>query len=161
MTSMNTEIKKVVKRVKEAQNQLQSLIQGHDWVEEARKYAERQGKEVKKLFAPDVMRMKTFLEKERKELERFHKRIPDEVKKLKKFVNAQKKEFETLLSSVTQMSKEGSGKKMRAKSGVKKATPKAKAKSKAKTKAGVSAGVVLKKKAAAMTESQARSNPSA
>ncbi len=104
---MNAEIKKVVNRVKEAQNQLQSLIKGQDWVEEARKYAERQGKEVKKLFAPDVEKMKSFLERERKELERFQKQIPGEVKKLKKFLNMQKKEFEKLLVSVRKMNPSG------------------------------------------------------
>ena len=100
---MNSEIKKVVTRVKEAQVQLQNLVKSHDWIEEARKYAERQGKEVKKLFAPDVEKMKTFLERERKELERFQKQIPGEVKKFRKFVNLQKKEFEKLLTNVRKM----------------------------------------------------------
>src|SRR4051812_18339166 len=103
MKSMNAEIKKVVGRVKEAQVQLQSMVKSHDWVEEARKYAERQGKEVKKLFAPDVEKMKTFLERERKELERFQKQIPGEVKKFRKFVDMQKKELEKLLTSVRKM----------------------------------------------------------
>ena len=65
MKTMNAEVKKVFTKVKEAQAQLQSLIQGQDWVEEARKYAKRQGKEVKKLFGPDVEKMKKFLERER------------------------------------------------------------------------------------------------
>lgn len=110
MKSMNSEIKKVVGRVKEAQEQLQTLIKSHDWVEEAKKYAERQGKEVKKLFAPDVEKMKDFLERERKELERFQKQIPGEVKKLRKFVNLQKKEFEKLLTNVRKMKDEGAKK---------------------------------------------------
>ena len=109
MKSMNSEIKKVVERVKEAQVQLQGLVKSHDWVEEARKYAERQGKEVKKLFAPDVEKMKSFLEREKKELERFQKQIPSEVKKFKKFVNMQKKEFEKLLSNVRKMSSQNKG----------------------------------------------------
>ncbi len=110
MKSMNAEIKKVVTRVKEAQVQLQSLVKSQDWVEEARKYAERQGKEVKKLFAPDVEKMKSFLERERKELERFQKQIPGEVKKLKKFVNLQKKEFEKLLVNVRKLNSGKGGK---------------------------------------------------
>src|SRR4051794_10404618 len=104
MKSMNSEIKKVVNRVKEAQVQLQTLVKSQDWVEEARKYAERQGKEVKKLFGPDVEKMKTFLERERKELERFQKQIPGEVKKFRKFVDGQKKEFEKLLVQVRSLS---------------------------------------------------------
>ena len=47
---MNADLKKIVGRVKDAQQQLQSLVQDQAWVEEARKYAERQGKEVKKLI---------------------------------------------------------------------------------------------------------------
>ena len=133
MKSMNSEIKKVVTKVKAAQVQLQSLIQGQDWVEEARKYAKRQGKEVKKLFGPDVEKMKTFLERERKELERFQKQIPSEVKKLRKFVDSQKKEFEKLLTQVRKMS--GPAKKARKATGGKAKAKKAKApKSAAKRK---------------------------
>jgi hypothetical protein len=105
---MNSEIKKILGRVKEAQSQLQGMIKSQDWIEDARKYAERQGKEVKKLFAPDVEKMRIFLEKERKELERFQKQIPGEVKKFRKFVNVQKKEIEKLLTNVRKMNP-GSG----------------------------------------------------
>lgn len=108
MKAMNSEIKKVVTKVKEAQVQLQSLVKDYDWVGEARKYAERQGKEMKKLFAPDVRKMKDFLERERKELERFQKQIPGEVKKIQKFVNLQKKELEKVLANVRKMSQAGS-----------------------------------------------------
>ncbi len=100
MKNVNSEIKKVVGRVKNAQEKLQTLLQGHDWVEEARKYAERQGKEVKKLISADAGKVKTFLERERKELERFQKQIPGEVKKLRSFVLSQRKEFEKLLANV-------------------------------------------------------------
>ena len=102
---MNAEIKKVVSRVKEVQTQLQGLIKSQDWVEEARKYAERQGKEVKKLFAPDVEKIMDFLERERKELEKIQKQIPGEVKKFRKFMTMQKKEFEKLLSNVRSLPK--------------------------------------------------------
>ncbi len=97
--AMNTELKKIVGRVKEAQQQLQGLVQDQTWVEEARKYAERQGKEVRKLITSDVKKVRTFLEKERKELERFQKQIPSEVKKLRKFVDGQRKELEKLIAT--------------------------------------------------------------
>jgi hypothetical protein len=96
---MNAELKKIVGRVKDAQQQLQGLVQDQTWVEEARKYAERQGKEVKKLITSDVKKVRTFLEKERKELERFQKQIPSEVKKLRKFVDGQRKELEKLIAT--------------------------------------------------------------
>lgn len=128
MKSMNSEIKKVILRVKEAQAQFQTLIQSQDWVDEARKYAERQGKEVKKLFGPDLEKMKSFLERERKELERFQKQIPSEVKKLKKFVDLQKKEFEKLLTNVRKMSKTQNAAGSKKSSKTKKSTPKTKRK---------------------------------
>ena len=103
MKAMNSEIKKVFDRVKDVQGQLQTLVNGQDWIEEARKYAKRQGKEVKKLFGPDVQKMKKFLETERKALLRFQKQIPGEVKKLNKYLTHQRKEFEKLLTQVSKM----------------------------------------------------------
>ncbi|MGK5084653.1 hypothetical protein WDW37_15260 [Bdellovibrionota bacterium FG-1] len=117
-TTMNTEIKKVVGRVKQAQQKLQTLIKNQDWVEDARKYAERQGKEVKKLISADSSKVKAFLERERKELERFQKQIPGEVKKVRSFVLSQRKEFEKLLAKVGKVNRAGS----KAKGKTKKAT---------------------------------------
>lgn len=97
---MNVEIKKIVSRVKTAQAQLQNLIKDQSWIDDARKYAERQGREAKKLFAADVVKVKTFLGRESKELSRFQKQIPAEMRKLRKFVNQQKKEFGKMLLSV-------------------------------------------------------------
>lgn len=91
------DVKQVLNKVKNAQGQFQALLKEKTWVEEARKYAEKQGKEVKKLLTADVAKVKVFLEKEKKELEKFQKQIPAEVDKLKKFVSAQRKEFEKLL----------------------------------------------------------------
>ena len=127
MKAMNSEFKKVVTRVKAAQSQLQVMLKDAAWVEDARKYAERQGKEVKKLIKGDVSKMKTFLERERKELNKFQKQIPSEVKKLRKFVTIQKKEFEKLLAGMRNM-KFAAPKKV--KSGAKKATKKASSKKK-------------------------------
>jgi hypothetical protein len=108
-TTVNTEIKKVVGRVKEAQAKLQTLLKGQEWVEDARKYAERQSKEVKKLISADAGKVKTFLERERKELERFQKQIPGEVKKFRTFVLSQRKEFKKLLATVTKGKKKANG----------------------------------------------------
>jgi hypothetical protein len=107
MKAMNVEVKKVVDRAKKAQSKLQNMLQNQDWIEDARKYAEKQGKEVKKLLTSDVSRLKTFLEKERKELERFQKEIPGEVKKLRGFVKTQKKELEKLLKNLRRATKTG------------------------------------------------------
>lgn len=119
-TTMNSEIKKVVGRVKEAQKKLQTMINGQDWVEDARKYAERQGKEVKKLITADANKVKTFLERERKELERFQKQIPGEVKKFRTFVLSQRKEIEKLLANVRKANGNGAAKSKKRASGTKK-----------------------------------------
>jgi len=109
MNKMNAELKKVVGRVKTAQAQLQTLLKDKSWLDEARKYAERQGKEVKKLLSGDVSKVKTFIERERKELERFQKQIPGEVQKLRKFVDGQRKELEKLLKTVRKAKATGAG----------------------------------------------------
>ncbi|MBY0470807.1 hypothetical protein K2X30_06515 [bacterium] len=100
MRDVNAELKKVVDRVKTAQGRLQGVLKDRTWVEEARKYADKQKKEVQKLLSGDVHMVKTFIEKERQELEKFQKQIPGEIKKFKKFVDTQKKELEKLLTNV-------------------------------------------------------------
>jgi len=44
-------------------------------VEEVRKYAETQGGEVKKLISADFKKLRTFLEREKGELEKFQKQL--------------------------------------------------------------------------------------
>lgn len=108
MNVMNhSEVQKVLKRAKEAQAKLKGILESQDWIEEARKYAEKQSKEVKKLLSNDAGKVRAFLEKERKELERFQKEIPGEVKKLRGFVKAQRKELEKLLKNLRRASKTG------------------------------------------------------
>jgi hypothetical protein len=140
---MNADLKKIVGRVKDAQQQLQSLVQDQAWVEEARKYAERQGKEVKKLITSDVKKVRTFLEKERKELERFQKQIPSEVKKLRKFVDGQRKELEKLIQTTRKVGIKEAVAKAQKSSTKKKAAPKkASAPKKSAKKAPASAAAV-------------------
>ena len=107
MKTMNSEVKKIVRSAKEAQKKLQAILKKQDWMEEARQYAELQGKEVKKLFSGDVEKVKKFLEKERTSLDRFQKDLPGEVKKLKTFMNGQKKDLEKLLKNLRRASKTG------------------------------------------------------
>ena len=102
-----SEVKKVVERAKKAQSKLQTILKEQDWIEDARKYAEKQGKEVKKLLNTDAAKIKSFLEKERQELERFQKEIPGEVKKLRAFVKTQRKELEKLLKNLRRATKTG------------------------------------------------------
>jgi len=104
MKPMNYELKKVVDRVKTASGQLQNLLKDRTWVDEAKKYADKQATEAKKLFDGDLGKIKTFLESERKELERFQKQIPGEVDRFVKFVGGQRKELEKLLKAVKKAS---------------------------------------------------------
>lgn len=106
MSMMNSpEVKKAIARLKNVQEQVHDLIKDPTWVDDARKYAERQGKEIKKLIRSDADKVKKFVNRERKEIERFQKQIPGEVAKLKKYLVSQRKEFEKLLKQVTKASK--------------------------------------------------------
>ncbi len=148
---MNSDIKKVLDRVKQAQSQVQTLVKDRAWVASAKKYAERQSKEVKKIINSDVAKVKTFLNREKKELERLQKKIPGEVDKIKTFVESQKQELQTLLV-MAKKEAEGRAKKVKAvaqkKMGAigKKTAPKKTAG--AKKKATVAKKKVAKKKAA-------------
>ncbi len=97
---VNSELKKVLARVKSAQSQIQTLMKDKSWMDEAKKYAERQGKEAKKLINADVEKLKTFVEREKKELAKLQAQIPGEVAKIKKFMDSQKKELSALLKTV-------------------------------------------------------------
>jgi predicted Fe-S protein YdhL (DUF1289 family) len=104
MASIKGDLRQVVGRLKTAQAQLNKVLKDTSWVEEARKYAERQGQEVRKLLNTDLSKVKVFLEKERKGLEDLKNQIPGEVKKWKKYVDVQRKEVERML---TQLRKTG------------------------------------------------------
>ena len=97
---MNSDLKKVIDRVKKAQTQIQTLVKDKKWVSSAKKYAERQGKEVKKIINSDVSKIKAFLNREKKELTKLQKSIPGEVDKIKAFVEEQRKDLQSLLNTV-------------------------------------------------------------
>jgi hypothetical protein len=109
---MNTELKKIVGKMKQAQHKIQRVMKSQDWLDEARKYAERQGSEVKKLFSSDSVKLEAFLERQRKELARIQKRIPGEVKKYRSRLQTQSKELEKLLGNLIAGSKKKPAKKM-------------------------------------------------
>jgi hypothetical protein len=104
---MKNDVKKVIDSAKKAQKKLHGLLNDHDWLDEAKNYAEKQRKEVKKLFAGDVEKVKKFLERERISLERFQKDLPGEVKKLRGFMDGQKRELEKLMKNLRRATKTG------------------------------------------------------
>ncbi len=97
---IQSELHKVLGKVKNAQNKLHEVLSHQPVLDEARKYAKHQSKEVKKLFAGDVTKILQFVEKEKKQLERLSGSLPEEIKKVKAFVSAQKKELTALLKSM-------------------------------------------------------------
>lgn len=100
---LNSEVQKVVTRVKSAQKQFQSLLtQRERVITEVRKYADERGKEVKKIMNDDIKKVKAFIARERKELEKLQKRLPDEIAKVKGYVDNQKKELEGLWKRITE-----------------------------------------------------------
>jgi DNA mismatch repair ATPase MutS len=100
MSAAKTNAKKILDRVKKARSQLEILLKDRTWIDEAKKVAEKQGKEVKKIIDSDVAKLRGFLEKERSELEKLQAQIPGEVARIKKFVSGQKKELSKLLTTV-------------------------------------------------------------
>ncbi|MDR3607255.1 MAG: hypothetical protein P4M08_07740 [Oligoflexia bacterium] len=120
---MSSELNKIVGRVKQVQVKIQKVMKDQDWLEEARKYAEKQGNGLRKLFTSDSAKVEAFLERQKKELARIQKRIPGEVKKYRSLLQAQSKELEKILGNVMAGTQ--------AKAARSKSRPKAKASSKA------------------------------
>jgi hypothetical protein len=116
--------KDVVTQLKTKQAQLKHLV-SKDTLKEAKKYAETSKAELQKLIKnTDVKKVKALIEKEAKELQKLQKNLPAEMAKFAKFVDAQKKEFEKVLKSVSALDaaeylqkKVGLGKKSKASSG--------------------------------------------
>ncbi len=95
------ELKRVVSKVKSVHSKLVTKINDQSWIDDARKYAEKHKAEVRKVInAENIAKVKTFIDKEKKELERLQKQIPSEIKKLRSYVNSQRKEVEKLLRRV-------------------------------------------------------------
>lgn len=117
---MKSEMKNVVNRVKSAQSRLQDLLSSQDWRDEARKYAEKQSKELKKLITADAGHLLQFIERQRNELERFQRQLPSEIRKLRTFIGGQRKELEKILANLRKMS--GAKKPARRKGGARKKT---------------------------------------
>ena len=111
MAKINGDMKKVLGRMKQAQSQLETIIKDSKWVDDAKKVAKKSGKEVQKRIQSDVTRVKTFLEKEAKELEKIQTRLPAELKKLQGFIKGQRKEFTVLMKNLRKkaLSKAGAG----------------------------------------------------
>lgn len=119
--SLQKDLDKVVAKVKTAQTQFQNLMKNQGWVDDAKKYAERQSKELKKLLGSDASKVKAFLERQQVELEKIQKQIPSEVEKLKTFVSTQRKELKKLIKNFKRVSATGKSKTAKkSKSGAKK-----------------------------------------
>jgi len=94
------DLKKLLARVRTTRARLKGLVQDGGWMEDARQYLERQGGEFQKLINSDLAKVRVFVERERRELERLQKQIPGEVKRWKKYLGSQRKELEKVLAGV-------------------------------------------------------------
>jgi DNA anti-recombination protein RmuC len=106
---INAEVNKILAHAKTAHEKLHKMLHNQDWIDEARAYAEKQRKELKKFVNSDVGKVKSFIEKQRTELEKFQKQIPGEVKKVQTFVKSQRKELERLLKRARKAKSSGTG----------------------------------------------------
>ncbi len=114
------EMKNWIEKMKAAQKQLNSLVKDN-WVNEAKRFAERQSKEVRKLIQTDITKVRTFVEREKKDLEKLQKQIPGELNKWKKVLETQKKELTGLLGKAQKAAGRKSGSKKAVKTKSKKA----------------------------------------
>jgi hypothetical protein len=95
-----SKFKDVVGQLKSKQEQLKGLM-NKETLREARKYAETSSQELKKhIQNMDVKKVRAYIEKEAKEIQKLQKQIPNELVKFSKFVDTQRKEFEKILKSV-------------------------------------------------------------
>jgi hypothetical protein len=134
------DMKRWLEKVKSAQQQLNSLIKDN-WMDEARKFAERQGKEVRKLIQSDLHRVRSFVERERRDLEKLQKQIPGELNRWKKVLESQKKELSQLLGKTGSRGAakaKSTGKKTTARAGMAKTSPVKRRKKSAKSDSGSS-----------------------
>jgi len=94
------DVKKLYMKVRQAQTQFRTILQDGSWMDDAKKYVERQGAEMQKLIHGDLEKLRTFVEHERRELNRIQKEFPKEVTRWKKYLASQRKELEKLLTGV-------------------------------------------------------------
>ena len=139
------EMKNWIEKMKAAQKQLNNLVKDN-WVNEAKRFAERQGKEVRKLIQTDITKVRTFVEREKKDLEKLQKQIPNELNKWKKVLETQKKELTGLLGKAQKAS---GGK---AAKGGKKTASKSKARKSASTARKTTSPKTSKKKSVTANE---------
>ncbi len=93
--------KEVVGQLKTTQKHLQSLM-SRETLQDARRYAENSKQEIQKLLkGADLKTVKARIAKEAVELRKLQQSIPGELARFTKFVEAQKKELEKILKSVT------------------------------------------------------------
>jgi archaellum component FlaC len=93
---MKADMKRWVEKFKGAQKQINALVKDN-WVDEAKRFAERQGKEVRKLIEADLHKVKTFVEREKRDLEKLQEQIPAELNRWKKLLESQKQDLSSLL----------------------------------------------------------------
>lgn len=100
MGTIDTEVKRIVGRLRAAQGQVRTLLKDRSWIDDARKYAERRQGELTRLVRADVEKVRAFLVREKKEVEKLQRRLPREIEKVRKYVRAQRGEFEKLLKQL-------------------------------------------------------------
>lgn len=111
---IESELKKVFQQIKRTKGQIQGMIKDGSLLEEAKKYAETQGKEVKKLIRGDLTKVRGFLEKEKKELKQFQtkldklqKNLPSEIRKLRAYMDGQLIEAERFVRKMKRFAQTG------------------------------------------------------
>ena len=97
---VKSEIRRVAKSLKDAQAHFEKALASSNWVTDAKKYADKQRRQIDRLSRANVKKVKTFAEEQKKELNRILNRVPGEVQKVRRYVTSQKKDLERLVANV-------------------------------------------------------------
>jgi len=85
------------------------MINRKELLKEAQNFADRQRREFKKIIKTDAARLKTYLEKERREIQKLQTRLPGEIKKIRQYAETQRRELDKLIKKVKTASKKAAG----------------------------------------------------
>lgn len=95
---MASDLNNLLNRVRDLQTMLEAKLEESVLMRDLKKYAASQQKVLKKKInsSADIKKVVTYVEKQRKHLDKVAKNLPKEVATVGKFVKAQRKEFEKL-----------------------------------------------------------------
>ena len=82
MKEINKQIRRIVTQVTKTKNDLEKFAQSKDWVKDARAFAEKKSQMVQKTVVPKAKRVRTLIDREVHEINKFGKRVKKTVQRV-------------------------------------------------------------------------------